>query len=111
MSVAIAGAAALTFARVVRPAYLRWGSTPEELQRTMLLDEAVREPMLNSTMAITIEAAPQDVWPWLVQMGDPPRAGYYSYTWIERWAGMHIENGDQVLPQFQHLEPGDALDA
>jgi len=108
---AVAGAAALVFARMVRPAYLRWGSTAAERERPMLLDEAVPEPMLNSTMAVSIEAAPGDVWPWLVQVGDPPRAGYYSYTWIERWAGMHIENSNQVLPQFQHVAAGDALDA
>jgi hypothetical protein len=77
----------------------------------MLLDELVAKPMLDSTMAISIDASSVHVWPWLVQMGDPPRAGYYSYTWIERWAGMHIENANQILPQFQHLKPGDALDA
>jgi hypothetical protein len=31
--------------------------------------------MLDSTMAISIEATPEDAWPWLVQMGDPPREG------------------------------------
>ena len=48
------------------------------------------DPMLNSTMAITIDAPPEEVWPWLAQMGDPPRAGY-SYTWIERLVGLRIE--------------------
>lgn len=76
----------------------------------MPLDAEVAEPKLNSTMAVSIAAAPEDIWPWLSQMGDPPRAGYYSYTWIERWAGMQIKNSDAVLEQFQHLEPGDRLD-
>jgi len=110
LAVTLVTESALIVNHVARPAYLRWGSTAAERERAMLLDEAVAAPMLNSTMAISIDAAPEDVWPWLVQMGDPPRAGYYSYTWIERWAGMNIQNGDQVLPQFQHLEPGNALD-
>ncbi|MGE0057343.1 MAG: SRPBCC family protein [Dehalococcoidia bacterium] len=103
--------AAVTLASpFVRRWYLRWGSTKEERERGMPLDESVPSPMLNSTMAISVDAPPEDVWPWLPQMGDPPRAGYYSYTLIERWAGMHIENGDMVLPEFQELNVGDALD-
>jgi hypothetical protein len=42
-------------------------------------------------------------------MGDPPRAGYYSYTWIERLVGLKIENVDTILPQFQTLRVGEAL--
>lgn len=43
-------------------------------------------------------------------MGDPPRAGYYGYTWIERLVGLRIENVDAILPQFQTLRVGEALD-
>jgi hypothetical protein len=100
----------IAFAKLVRPWYLRWGATDAEVARSMPLDEHVSDPMLNSTMAITIEAPPEDVWPWLAQMGDPPRAGYYSYTWIERLVGLRIENADTILPQFQTLRVGEALD-
>jgi hypothetical protein len=100
----------VAFAKLVRPWYLRWGATDTEVARPMPLDEHVSDPMLNSTMAITIEATPEEVWPWLAQMGDPPRAGYYSYTWIERLVGLRIENVDAILPQFQSLRVGEALD-
>jgi hypothetical protein len=102
---------ALGFLRVVRPWYLRWGATDEEVQRAMPLDDHVPDPRLNSTMAITVDAPPERIWPWLVQMGDGDRAGYYSFVTIERMMGMNIANSWRILPQFQHVEVGEALDA
>jgi hypothetical protein len=61
-------------------------------------------------MAITIDAPPEEIWPRLVQIGDPPRVGYYSYTWIERLLGMDIENSGVILPEFQAVRVGEALD-
>ena len=104
------GVSTVAFFTWVRRWYLRWGATDAEVARPMPLDEHVPDPMLKSTMAITIDAPPDKVWPWLVQMGDPPRAGYYSYTWIERLVGLQIENVDTILPQFQALRVGEALD-
>jgi hypothetical protein len=43
-------------------------------------------------------------------MGDAPRAGYYSYAWIERLMGMQIENSNRILPQYQHLRVGECID-
>jgi hypothetical protein len=61
-------------------------------------------------MAITINARPEAIWPWLVQIGEPPRAGYYSYTWIEKLVGLDIQNAGRILPEFQTVEVGQALD-
>jgi hypothetical protein len=105
-----AGAAATGGAVLTRRWYHRWGATDEELRRPMPLDERVPNPTIASTMAITINAPADAIWPWLVQMGDPPRAGYYSYTVIERLAGMRIENAGRILPEHQHVEVGQALD-
>jgi hypothetical protein len=104
------GVSTVAFFTKVRPWYLRWGATDAEVARPMPLDEHVSDPMLNSTMAITIDAPPDKVWQWLAQMGDPPRAGYYSYTWIERLVGLKIKNVATILPQFQTLRIGEALD-
>jgi hypothetical protein len=103
-------ASTVVFFRRVRRWYLRWGATDDEVARPMPLDEHVAGPMLNSTMAITVETPPNGVWPWLAQMGDPPRAGYYSYTWIERLVGLRIENTGVIMPRFQTLHVGEALD-
>jgi hypothetical protein len=35
------------------------------------------------TRAITIDAPPEQVWPWLVQMGIL-RAGFSTHDWLER---------------------------
>lgn len=104
-----AGAAA--YAWLVRPWHLRWGATKEDLTRPMPLDEIVPDPNYTSTRAVTIHAPVSSVWPWLVQMGELPRAGFYSYAWIERLLGFNIENASEILPAFQELKPGDRLDA
>ena len=101
------GAAAYTLAR---PRHLRWGATDVDLERSMPLDGAVPHPTYVTTRAVTIAARPEHVWPWLAQMGEFPRAGYYSYAWIERLMGMKVANADEVRPEFQRLEEGDVID-
>jgi hypothetical protein len=76
----------------------------------MPLDDEIPEANLVTTRAITIEAPVHDVWPWIVQMGDRPRAGYYSYAAIERLQGMEIDNVRRILPECQSLEVGQRLD-
>lgn len=108
----LAGAVAsgLVYTRAVRPRITVWGATPEEVDAPMPLDERVPAPRLISTRAITIEATPAEIWPWLAQIGEPPRAGYYSYTFIERLIGLDVVNQERILPEFQQLAVGDALD-
>jgi hypothetical protein len=104
--IAAIGAAAAYF-RYGRRRVLNWGATPEEVERTMPGDRIVTGSVLQTTRAITIDAAPGEIWPWLVQIGPKPRAGIYTYDWIERLLGIDIENSDRIMPEFQHLEPGD----
>jgi hypothetical protein len=104
--VTIAGAAYL---RLARPRVLNWGATLEEAARSMPGDDILPDASLQTTRAITIEAPPRAVWPWLVQMGPRPRAGAYTYDWIERLLGIDIENTDRILPEFQHLEVGETM--
>jgi hypothetical protein len=106
-----AGAAAFaTYALAIRPWHLRWGATDEEIARTLALDDRVERPDYVTNRAITIHAGPRDVWPWLVQMGELPRGGFYSYEWIERLMGMRVANAESVLPWFQRLNVGQPLD-
>jgi len=48
------------------------------LERTRALpgDGLICDPIASLTHAITIQRAPQDVWPWLAQMGAGSRAGW-----------------------------------
>ncbi len=73
-----AGTMAVTYALVLRPWHRRWGATEEEANRALPGDELVPDPKFHATHAITIEAPPAEVWPWLVQMGQG-RGGLYSY--------------------------------
>ncbi len=102
--------AILSFSWKVRRWYLTWGASADELTRSMPCDDWVTDPNLTSTMAISIVRSPEDIWPWIVQIGDSPRAGYYSYTWIERLVGMRIVNARQIIPEFQSVSVGDVLD-
>ncbi len=88
---------------------LNWGATDEEASQAMPGDEIVSNAALQSTRAITVSAPPRDIWPWLVQMGPRPRAGAYTYDWIERLLGIDIENSDRLLPEYQTIEAGEAI--
>jgi hypothetical protein len=103
------GLAGAGYARFGRPRVLNWGATPEEVSRAMPGDDDLPDAWLQTTRAITIEAPPRAVWPWLVQMGPRPRAGAYTYDWIERLLGIDIENRDIILPEFRRLEAGEWL--
>jgi hypothetical protein len=105
--VGAAAGAALAY-RFLRPAALNWGATAEEIHGRLPGDELLPEPDLVATRAITVDAPPSAVWPWLVQMG-PGRAGAYSYDWIERVLGIDIRSADSIVPEFQHLKVGDVI--
>ena len=45
----------------------------------------------SSRRAVTIDAPPEAVWPWIAQMGQD-RAGFYSYDHLENLFGLHIHN-------------------
>jgi hypothetical protein len=101
--------AAVVYVRRLRPRVLNWGATPEEAASGLPGDGILPDASLQTTRAITIAAPPECVWPWLVQMGPRPRAGAYTYDWVERLLGIDIENSDRILPEFQHIAPGEAI--
>jgi hypothetical protein len=107
----LAGAAAITviaYVVLIRPWHLRWGSTGEEVESPLPGDELVKGAKLSATHAITIDAAVDRVWPWLVQMGQW-RGGHYSYHWLENIVGCDIHSADAIIPEFQNLQPGDTF--
>ncbi|MGZ8613811.1 MAG: DUF6544 family protein [Actinomycetota bacterium] len=104
-------AAAARGERKRRPAFRSWGATVEETTRALPGDDLAPEPWLQSTRAITIDAPPELVWPWLVQIGDR-RAGWYSYDWVERAFGCRYVDGHsstRVVPELQRLRVGDPV--
>jgi hypothetical protein len=91
---------------LVRPWHLRWGATDADLMRPMPGDGLVTRPQLNATRAIVIDAPPEAVWPWIVQMGGYGRAGWYSYDWLDNGGR---PSANQIVPQLQRLHPGDVM--
>lgn len=98
----------LTYIFAVRPWHLRWGANDEEVDLLLPGDDLVPDAKLKATHAITINAKPEHIWPWLVQIGQG-RAGFYSYDWIENAMGLEIHTVDQVLQAFQELKVGDLI--
>jgi hypothetical protein len=88
---------------------MTWGATLEEAAARLPGDELVEDAAGVSTRAITIDAPPEAVWPWLAQMGPSPRGGAYTYDWIENLLGLDMHSVDRVLPEFQDPKVGDTI--
>jgi hypothetical protein len=94
---------------VIRPRLLSWGASDDEVRRACPGDRAVRDPYTVSTRAVSIRARPDQIWPWLAQMG-AGRGGLYSYDWLDRLFGYTgAASSDDILPQFQDLDVGDVI--
>jgi hypothetical protein len=90
---------------VYRPWALTWGSTDEEVSRPMPGDEVLERATFNATRAVTIEATPEEIWPWIVQIGYR-RAGFYSYDILDNDG---IPSAERILPEYQDLQVGDLI--
>jgi hypothetical protein len=81
-----------------------WGVVPSEAARDLPGDDLVAEATVNETRGIDIDAPPEAVWPWLVQMGYG-RGGWYSYDQID----MDGQSADSILDEFGNLALGDRV--
>ena len=108
------------------PARVSWRATGEELTMPLPGDDLVPSPMVQTTHAVTINASPQQVWPWLVQTGQG-RAGFYSdsrfwdrsvdwyYRHLSRHqpgkatTGYHVATYERIVPAWQNPRVGDII--
>src|ERR1051325_10638506 len=87
----------------------QWGATPSDLARVMAGDSLLADWTYSGTTAVTVNAAPEYIWPWLVQMGYQ-RGGLYSYDWLDRLFGyLDRPSATRLLPEFQQLAVGDRI--
>jgi len=56
-----------------------WGVTRAETASAYPCDELVTEPSLQLWRGVTVNTAPEHVWPWITQI----RVAPYSYDWID----------------------------
>jgi hypothetical protein len=107
MGAAVGALAAYGMTRA--PRIQGWGATAEELSSRMPGDEIVgNDPLYRTTRAVTVETGAEEVWPWLVQLGQG-RGGLYSYDWLENLVGLDIHSADRVVPELQDLAVGDEV--
>ncbi len=91
-----------------------WGATGTENSLQLPGDEVVANPQILWNNAITIHASPEQIYPWLAQMGDT-RAGFYSITFIENvfqmasGASYRYRNADRIHSEWQNPFPGQGI--
>ena len=89
-------------APLYRTWHLRWGASPDEIAEALPGDEFLPHAQYRPTRAITIDAPPEAVWPWLVQVGCR-RAGFYSNDLLDN---LGHPSARSIVAEFQHLEIG-----
>ena len=82
-----------------------WGATPEEIHSSVVGDDLCKNATLIATRSITISAPPQDVFPWIRQMGFG-RAGWYSYDWLDN---LGRKSATTIHEEWQTVEAGDTV--
>ena len=102
---AAAALGALVYVGWLLPRLRTWGATAEEVAGPYPGADVVPDGRRGPTMAITIDAPPDQVWPWLVQLGGD-RGGWYSWD--------HLDNAGhpsarEIHPEWQALAPGDQV--
>lgn len=87
---------------------LRWGTTPAEAYATFPGDNLFPIYTSEATHAITIHASPQQVWPWLMQIGQD-RSGFYSYTFLENAFRCDMPKRERLAPEWKARTPGETV--
>ena len=86
------------------------GSTPAERAADLPGDHLVAQPQILTDHAISIDAPPEAVWPWLTQVGWH-RAGWYTPRWVDRLLfPANWPSADHLDPQLvRDLQVGDRI--
>ncbi len=100
--------AGLTYHFVLRDWCLRWGATPAEAQAILPGDELFPVYAGEATHAITIQASREQIWPWLMQIGQD-RSGFYSYTFLENVAGSDMPKVERLTPEWKPRAVGETV--
>jgi hypothetical protein len=94
---------------LLMPGMDRWGASPQEISASLPGDELVLSPNIGYTRAISINASPEQVYPWIVQIG-AEKGGWYSYEWFEtNVLRCPNTNADRIHEEWQGLRVGDKV--
>jgi hypothetical protein len=89
----------------LREFQMTWGAAREDVDREMMGDELLVDPEMNATRAVDIRATPEEIWPWIVQMGYK-RAGFYGFDNLDNGG---IPSAKSILLEYQELHVGDSI--
>lgn len=105
---ALAGTGAAVTVALGTPRLLRLGATREEGRRSMPGDDEVPHAHVQGTRAITLDAPPAEVWPWIAQIGYHGfgRAGWYALDFADNDG---VESAWRIIPEFQRPEVGQVI--
>lgn len=90
------------YAFALRPRLVRWGATDDEVKRPYPGAGIISGGKRGTTMAITIDAPPSAVWPWLAQMG-VDRGIWYTWDYWRPWG---LRSADRIHPEWQNIAVG-----
>lgn len=82
--------------------------TQEERDRTAIGDHLIPAADVVMDRGFTVPAPPEEVWPWLVQLGKG-RAGWYLPATIERLIPRSRRATRRIEERWQRLEVGDVI--
>ena len=82
--------------------------TAAEVDAPMPGDALLPSPDAVMDRAFTLRAPPEDVWPWLVQLGKH-RAGWYMTHRVERFVPRARRASRHVDQRWQHLVVGSVI--
>jgi hypothetical protein len=91
-----------------RRASKNWGTTRAEQLGPHVGDDLVETPAETTTYGVTVDAPAEEVWRWLIQIGQG-RGGMYSYEALENLFGLEIHNAESIRPEWQHLGVDDQV--
>lgn len=83
---------------IMRPWFLNWGA-PDSIQSLVLPGDNFTIEK-GHTRAVLIMATPEEIWPWIVQLGQD-RGGMYSYAWLENLVRADIHNVYELKDELQ----------
>jgi hypothetical protein len=90
---------------LLRRRHLNWGATAAEVAAAMPGDHLLPRAQYRTTRAISVDARPEEVWPWLVQVGYR-RAGWYAGDLLDNFARPSVR---RIVPELQDLRVGQWL--
>lgn len=86
------------------------GSTPAERARVLPGDDLIADASFITNHAATLDAPPEQVWPWLTQVGWH-RGGWYTPRWVDRLLFPdNWPSATRLDPSLlRDLQPGDTI--